>query len=154
MKRKDSKKKEKKEKNFCDACGLYKVLKACSDEEGKKNEEYFKKLEDLGIRAKKKFGRDMSAIGGGFVTSKFCVLSHKIWIKKGKRKILWMEKRCKDFQPRLPSLELSDYVSFHTTNKNSRTANCLAIIVILIAGAGLLLIIFATEIKCFLKNLF
>lgn len=136
------KKKEKKEKNFCEACGLYITLVENTKEEAEANEKYFQSLVDLGIRGKGKFGRDISMSTSGPSIIKFCALGNKLRSKKGKRKLLWMEKRCSDFQPKLRPLELSDYIAIRTANKNSKAANLLTGIAILIALIGLALIIF------------
>ena len=142
---------KKKYKNFCYACGLYLSLEASSTEADKTIEKYFKRLQDLGIRAKGKFSREIIEAKR---TSKFCVLGNKIRAKKGKRKFLWMEKRCRDFQPKLPTLKTSDYIAFHISNKNSRKTNRLAAFALIIAIIGLAFILFGSEIKSFLKNLF
>lgn len=146
----DTKKEEKKEKNFCDACGLFIDL----EEESLSEEEFLEKLKTLGLRKKGRFGKKVFYTYGGPRYTKICVLGSKNWRKNGNRRVLWMKKRCEDFQLGWLSFKLSDYISIYTAKRISRTANKLAIIVIAIAVAALLLVLFAAEVKCFLESLF
>ena len=156
MKKKDSKKKREKKKNFCDACGLNVTIPADSENDSRRNEAFFKKLEDLDLKKKGRFGIDRTITIGGTTHSliDFCAVGSKSRIKRGNRRVLWIKKRCKDFQIKLPDLKLPDFISIYTTKRNSRIANRLTIIAIVIAVLGLLLILFSAEVKCFLKNLF
>lgn len=149
-KKKHAKKKEKKEKDFCDACGLF--IEVSEDYPEKSS--LLKKLKDLNIRKNGIYGKKVFFTYGKPPLTKVCVVGSKRWMESGNRRILWMERRCEDFQVKWPFLELPNFISIYTTKRNSRIANRLTITAIVIAVVGLLLIIFSAEVKCFLKNLF
>ncbi len=128
----------KEEKNFCEICGLKVKISEYTKQDSKKNEAFFKKLENLNLRKKKKFRKKIGRTFGplrpneelGF--AQYCSLGSEKWVNKGNN--------CKDFQLIKPFLKLPDYFSIHITNKNARITNKLMWITI---GIALLALLFA-----------
>ena len=167
-------KKKTADKNFCEVCGLREEWKETSEEGVKKREDFLKKLEDLDLREKNGYIKNLNihvsefikVFEGGAppsakgteplqsrtstVTSSseflFCSVDSKKWTKKGLH--------CKDFQLKLEPMERRDFLSIHAARKISRTQNKLLLLGIIVSIFGLVIILYGTEIKNFFENLF
>lgn len=144
---KERKNREVKKRNFCEVCGMkIKVLEP-SSEEVEKAEGFFNKLSALGIRDDKRYLRNATlCIGSSPSFAEFCAIGSPKWTETGDG--------CRDFQLKLGSLSMSNYIAIHTSKIIARSQSKLLKGGLWVSVIGLFILIFTTDIRSFLISLF
>ena len=124
---------EKRGENFCEICGLKFEKRGHSLEEDKKVDDRIRKI-NLMKPGKYRINKSIDIHVGHPERSgyhvEYCAANSKKWDEQGKN--------CKDFILKTEGVNLSDYISIYTANKNARNTNKLMWIAIGIALLGLL----------------